>query len=166
MCDRESRNVLLSFYSVFLCFCVHTAEFNYLMCIYTIQSQISFLFVLYCFLAPRLIVLHPSPSVLLSHLLPSSLSYTFPQFGLTSVKIALLSSSLTCISVKLSTETLSLTRIKHTSLLTNSKRCATLLMSAAPRSPALPVVLSSLFHLSFLLSPSTPLLLSPFSYVV
>lgn len=109
------------------------------------------------------------PSFLLFHftpLLPFSFSYIFPQFGPTSVKITLLSSSLTCISVKLSTETPSLRRIKHTSLLTNSKRCATLLMSAALRSPALPVVLSPLFHLSFLLSPSTPLLLSPFSYVV
>lgn len=69
-------------------------------------------------------------------------------------------------SVKLSTETLSLRRIRHVSLLTNLNRCATLLMSAMLRSPTLSVVLSLFFHLPSMLSTSSPLLLSSFSYVV
>lgn len=113
--------------------CLHV--FNSLMRVYTFQPSSSLTF----------------PFSLLSHFalffLPLSSSCIFPPFGVTSV---LNTPHLLQLKLFFPAETLSLRRIKRTSILTNSKHRATLLMSAA--------LLSSCFVFrSFISLPCPPL---------
>lgn len=85
------------------------------------------------------LLFHPSLLSLISF--RSSPPFFFSQFNLSLNRPHLFQP---CMSVKLSTDTHSLQRIKHTSLVAISKRRTTLLTSVVPRSPALSVALSLL----------------------